>query len=227
MKQLLLLHGAIGSAEQLVPLQQILRASYDVHTLNFTGHGGQAFNGEFSVERFANEVIAYLDTKNIASINIFGYSMGGYVALYLAKQYPQRVLHIITLATKFHWDEMTAKKEVGMLDADKIVAKVPAFAEALEKRHAPNDWKDVLNKTKTMLLSMGADNPLKIEHYKEVSAPVTILIGDRDKMVTLEETIAVYKSLPAAKMGMLLDSHHPIEQVDTDMLAYMIHQSLQ
>ena len=77
--------------------------------------------------------------------------------MYLAKQQPERVGRIMTLATKFHWDEPTAQKECGMLDADKIEAKVPAFAAALAKRHAPNNWKEVLNRTKDMLLAMGND----------------------------------------------------------------------
>lgn len=226
MKQLLLLHGAIGAADQLLPLKQKLQDNYEVHTLNFSGHGGRAYDGKFSIDRFADEVLAYLDANNIASINIFGYSMGGYVALYLAKKHQHRVSQVVTLATKFYWDEAVAAKETAMLDADKIAAKVPAFAAALEKRHAPNDWKEVLNNTRIMLLQMGANNPLKIEQYKEIVIPVTVLIGDRDKMVTLEETVAVYKALPDAKMGMLLDSHHPIEQVNADMLVYMIDQSL-
>ena len=40
MKTILLLHGAIGAADQLQPLAQVLAAHYNVHTLSFSGHGG-------------------------------------------------------------------------------------------------------------------------------------------------------------------------------------------
>lgn len=225
MKTLLLLHGAIGAQDQLQPLKALLSAQYNVHTLSFSGHGGNAFpEGDFSIARFSIDVLNYLNDNDIAQCDVFGYSMGGYVAMYLAKQQPERVGRIITLATKFHWDEPTAQKECGMLDANKIEAKVPAFAAALAKRHAPNNWKEVLNRTKDMLLAMGKDNPLKVEDYATITNPSLIMLGDRDKMITLEETLAVYKALPNAQMAMLPDTQHPIEQVDAQHLAYMIQR---
>jgi pimeloyl-ACP methyl ester carboxylesterase len=225
MKTLLLLHGAIGAQDQLQPLKELLSAHYNVQTLSFSGHGGNAFSEDgFSIARFSVDVLNYLNDNKIEQADVFGYSMGGYVAMYLAKQHPARVGRIITLATKFHWDEPTAQKECGMLDAEKIAAKVPAFAAALAQRHSPNDWKELMNRTKDMLIAMGNDNPLKLEDYKAIENPSLIMLGDRDKMITLDETLAVYKTLPNAQMAMLPDTQHPIEQVDVQHLAYMIQR---
>ena len=80
MHKLLLLHGAIGAKDQLQPLAQALKNDYEVHALNFSGHGGEQMPNSFSIELFANDVLTYLDKTNIQKINIFGYSMGGYVA---------------------------------------------------------------------------------------------------------------------------------------------------
>ena len=150
--------------------------------------------------------------------------MGGYVALYLAKKYPDKVEKVITLATKFHWDETTAEKEIKMLNADKIEEKLPAFAQTLKERHAPNDWKELLAKTAAMLTEMGKDNPLKLEDYQSLNLPVMVTIGDRDKMITLEETLAVYKALPDARMCMLPETQHPIEQANIQHLLFCIRQ---
>jgi len=43
MEHLLLLHGALGSKEQLAALALKLKDKYVVHTLNFNGHGGRPF----------------------------------------------------------------------------------------------------------------------------------------------------------------------------------------
>jgi pimeloyl-ACP methyl ester carboxylesterase len=224
MKKILLLHGAIGAAEQLDALKESLSQNYDVHTLNFSGHGSKPFSGhDFGIATFADEVTAYLDDNDIRTVNILGYSMGGYVGMYLAKYHPQRVEKLVTLATKFYWDDTVAVKEVAMLDSDKIAQKVPAFAEVLKNRHQPNNWIEVLDKTKTMLLQMGSNNPLKIEDYTTIETPITVLIGDRDKMVTLNETLDVYKALPNAQMGMLTNCHHPIEQSNIEQLVFMIN----
>ena len=171
------------------------------------------------------KIIFCLEANSLSKVSIFGYSMGGYVAMYLAKYHPDKVNKIITLATKFHWDELIAAKEVQMLDPDKIELKLPAFAATLRARHA-NDWKQVLHNTVEMMLAMGADNPLKPADYSSISHPTLLLLGDRDKMVTLEETIAVYKALSNAQMGLLPNTPHPIEQVDTELLSFMVGRFL-
>lgn len=228
MQPLLLLHGAIGASDQLVQIAEELSENCKVYILDFSGHGGKPFPAEpFSIALFAQEVLAFLDKEGLEQVSIFGYSMGGYVAMYLAKHHPERVGKIVTLATKFHWDEATAAKETKMLDATKIEEKLPSFAAILQKRHAPNDWKEVLSKTIDMLNSMGQDNPLKPEDYITIENSCMILLGDRDKMITLEETVQVYKTLPNAQMGILPNTHHPIEQVNVPYLLFYIRQFIQ
>ncbi len=223
MQPLLLLHGAIGAADQLAPLATELSKTYKVHALDFSGHGNKAFpEGDFSISLFAEDVLAFMKEEGLEKVSIFGYSMGGYVAMYLAKHHPDKIDKIVTLATKFHWTDEIAAKESGMLDAEKIAVKVPAFAEALGKRHSGKDWKEVLAKTVTILKGLGANNTLKLDDYKDIQAQSLILLGDRDKMVGLDETLDVYKNLPNAAMGMLPDTQHPIEQVDTTVLAFFI-----
>jgi esterase/lipase len=213
MQHLLLLHGAIGSADQLKPLATALENKYIVHTLNFSGHGGEQDISNFLIESFAEDILNYLRKQQIEKINIFGYSMGGYVALYLARHHPEKVNKVFTLATKFLWNPAIAQQEIKMLDANKIAEKIPAFAQTLEERHSPNDWKTVLHKTADLMIALGNDNPLKKEDYEHIQQPVLIGIGDKDTMVTLEETIDVYRTLKQANLIVLPQTPHPIEKV--------------
>lgn len=214
MQHLLLLHGAIGGKDQLRPLAEKLEGRFIVHTLNFSGHGGEPMPEKFSIETFANDVLRYLKKNKIAKVNIFGYSMGGYVALYLAKHHPEKVEKIFTLATKFLWSPEIAAKEIKMLDAGKIAEKIPAFAQALEKRHTPGDWKTVLTKTAEMMLAMGDQNPLQLADYESIAHPVLVTIGDKDTMVTQEETKEVCRKLQQARYIVLPETQHPIEKAD-------------
>jgi len=219
-----MLHGAIGASRQLQAIADRFSGDYDVHLLDFPGHGGQTLPAApFSISLFSAATKEYIETHQLQQPVIFGFSMGGYVALHLAKQYPQLVSRIITLGTKFHWDETVAAKETKMLDAAVIEAKVPAFARSLADMHAPNDWKTVLQRTADMLVAMGKDNPLKTDDYKTISTPTLVMLGDRDKMVTLEETVAVYRSLPDAQMAVLPGTPHPVDQVDPSLVAFFIH----
>ena len=227
MQNLLLLHGALGASVQLLPLLQQLKNEYNVFTLDFSGHGGKSMPSQaFSIEAFAEEALQFMEEKGVEQTNILGYSMGGYVALYLAKCFPEKIAKIITLATKFHWDEAVASKEIQMLNAEKIAAKLLEFAKTLKERHEPNDWKELLLRTAEMLTALGRNNTLKPEDYRNIQSKVLVLLGDRDKMITLEETVSVYKSLPDAQMGMLPDTHHPIEQTDISTLAFFTRQFL-
>ena len=227
MQHLLLLHGAIGSKDQLQPLANVLQENFIIHTIDFSGHGGSAIpEAPFSIDLFATQALEYLDQNNVAEVNIFGYSMGGYVALYLAKHHPNKLKKIITLGTKFYWDETIAAKEIKMLDPEIIQQKIPAFATQLKERHAPADWKGVLKKTRDLLEGLGNNSPLKSRHYLDILIPCLLLLGDRDKMITLEETIAIHKQLPNAQLGILPATPHPIEQMDIGLLAFFIKRFL-
>lgn len=227
MQHLLLLHGALGARDQFDPLVSSLDKNCRVHTLNFSGHGGQAFaDRDFSIPLFADNVLDYLHKHDISRVNIFGYSMGGYVGIHLAKYSPEKVNKLITLATKYHWDEATAAKEVKMLDPATILQKIPAFADQLEKRHAPHDWKLLLEKTKELLLGLGRNNALKPGDYSSIMCNSLLLLGDRDKMISLDETVAVYKELPNAQLGILPATPHPFEQVDIHLLSILINRFL-
>lgn len=223
MQPLLLLHGAIGSMDQFTELKKALADYYTIYSINFSGHGGLPIvEKDFSIKLFADDVLTFLEKNNIEKINIFGYSMGGYVGMYLAKNYPDKINKLATLATKFNWNEKTAEKESRMLNAEKIEEKLPAFAQALAERHRPQDWKFVLHKTVQLLLQIGTDNPLKLPDYNSIQLPVKLMLGDRDKMVSLDETIQVYQALPNAQLCILPSTAHPIEAVDTGRLAYAI-----
>jgi len=223
---LLLLHGALGSKNQFNPIKGRLEEHFDVYTLNFEGHGGTPSNHPFSIEVFTENVLQFLEAHSIDSIHIFGYSMGGYVALHTALKFPNKINQIVTLGTKFNWDKEAAQKEVRMLDPAKIEEKVPHFAEKLNQVHHPQDWKTVMKKTAEMMLSIGNGQKLQDKDFKDISVPVTIGIGSLDRMVSLEESAYVSKLLPNATLITLEGVQHPIEKLDTDQLADYVISNL-
>src|SRR3954466_2076581 len=144
-QHLLFLHGALGAADQFAPIVPLLRDRYDLHLLDFEGHGSAPLQPRpFRIEHFASNAYEYVTRHAIETTHIFGYSMGGYVACTLAMQHPHLVKSIITLGTKYYWDQEVAAREVANLDADKIAAKVPRFAQALAERHTAAGWETVV-----------------------------------------------------------------------------------
>ncbi|HEX5652794.1 MAG TPA: alpha/beta hydrolase [Chitinophagaceae bacterium] len=225
MQAIVLLHGATGSKEQFGSLVQQLNDQYRLHCINFSGHGGEMMPGnDFSIPAFAEDVLRYLDQQGLKKVHLLGYSMGGYVALHLASHHPGRIEKIITLATKFYWDETIAAREAKLLDPKKIEEKVPAFARQLKQRHGDDRWEMLLFKTAALLNSLGKNPDLKTEDFARIELPVLLLLGDRDNMVTLEETLAVFKQLKAGQLGILPGTGHLFEQVDLQRLIFEIKQ---
>lgn len=217
---LLLLHGALGSQSQLLKIGDKLSETHNIHTLNFSGHGGNPVPDEpFSIKLFADDVLKWLDKTGIAQINIFGYSMGGYAALYLAKHHPDRVNKVFTLAAKFNWNPESAAKEAAVLNPETIKRKLPQFAEELKKRHHPQNWEKILTKTSEMMINLGRERELKDEDISGINNEVMVSVGDRDKMVSIEETASAYMLLKNGKLLVLPGTQHPIEKVSIDRLA--------
>lgn len=222
MQTIILLHGAIGAMDQLEPLAvELKQQGYNVFTLSFSGHGQTPFATNFGIEQFALELEQFIKENNLQQPTVFGYSMGGYVALYLAHKQPTLLGNIITLGTKFEWSLEIAKKEVKMLDSKTIIEKVPKFAEALQKRHG-QDWELLLEKTAEMMLSLGNKNALSLNDFTSIENKVLIGLADKDNMVSLEETTAVYKQLKNGSMYMLPNTKHPIESVNVGLLTKII-----
>ena len=72
------------------------------------------------------------------------------------------------------------KKQTNSAIEEKIEEKIPAFARILEKRHAPNNWKELLNKTAFMMKGLG-DQPLLHEgNLLNIHCSVTIGLGELD-----------------------------------------------
>lgn len=224
-QQLILLHGALGSETQFDTLAELLAPAFDrIHSFNFTGHGGNITGKEFSIELFVNDLLGYLDDHQIERAAIFGHSMGGYVALQMARDYPKRARKIMTLGTKFDWRQETASKEIRQLNPELIELKVPSFAESLSKRHFPQDWRQVVRQTASMMAKLGNGSAMGPPDFSRIQAEVIVCLGSEDNFVTREESIEVTNLLPNAKFQIIPGFKHPLESVDKEELAKLIVQ---
>lgn len=159
-QDILLFHGALGSLQQFIELKELLSENFNVHVFNFSGHGGNPINQSFSIDLFGNDTLAFMQQSGIVHPSVFGYSMGGYVALKLALKHPDLFKMILTLGTKFEWTKESAEKEVKMLQHDIIEEKVPRFAQVLRERHTPVDWKTNMQHTADMMLALSSGDAM-------------------------------------------------------------------
>lgn len=223
-ENIVLLHGALGTKKQLDKLSHLLSSKFNVYSLDFDGHGSKVSGKEFSMELFKNNVVDFILEHGIEKTHVFGFSMGGYVALNLAKTHPHLISNIVTLGTKFNWSQEAAEKEVKMLDPIKIEHKVPKFAEVLKLNHPSNDWKGVLTKTAKLMLNLSLGEKLKDLDLQLINHKVLIALGTQDEMVGLEESEHAVTHLKNAQLKRIDGFFHPIEKNDMQVLNKIIEE---
>jgi len=219
---LILLHGALGSKDQFIPIQKTLDENFTTWVFNFEGHGGNETNKDFTIALFEDNLIQFIRKNKIENVNVFGYSMGGYIALKTAIDHPKLFNKIMTYGTKFRWDAASAEKEIKMMNPEVIEMKVPAFAEALKKKHHPSDWKALMLKTADMMKELGNSSALDVSTFSKIENEVLISVGSADKMVSIEESEKIANAIPMARLLVLKDSQHPIESIDAKVLKAVI-----
>ncbi|WP_429128661.1 alpha/beta fold hydrolase [Aeromonas media] len=90
-----LIHGLFGSLDNLGLLARPLSEQYRVISVDLRNHGASFHSGEMSYPQQGADVIALLDQLGLEQVALVGHSMGGKVAMQVAKQAPARVDRLV------------------------------------------------------------------------------------------------------------------------------------
>ncbi|WP_408096035.1 alpha/beta fold hydrolase [Peredibacter sp. HCB2-198] len=225
---LLFLHGALGTAQDMEPLMGLLREKgYTTHSFSFSGHGLSAAEpAEFRIDLFARDLDKFLKDNQLKNPVIFGYSMGGYVALYHKANFEDSpIARIFTYGTKFNWSEKAVSKELPMMNPDHLLEKFPNFAESLKQKHGER-WKQLLRSTAHMMQNLERLDGLTREDMSEIDIPVILILGDQDRMVTSEETHLTSSWLHHSQTKTISHSKHELERSNLKEIADLILDNL-
>ena len=92
---LVILHGLLGTSDNWQTLGKRFAQTHRVHLIDQRNHGRSPHHSVHSYEAMAEDVLHYLDERNIQHTSIIGHSMGGKTALVFAHRYPDRVHKLI------------------------------------------------------------------------------------------------------------------------------------
>jgi pimeloyl-ACP methyl ester carboxylesterase len=113
----LLLHGWTASADlNFFPAYAALAEAYRVIAMDLRGHGrGMRSTEPFTLEDCADDAAALLAHLGIGNVIAVGYSMGGPVALLLARRHPGVVAALVMQATALEWNHAARERMVWRL----------------------------------------------------------------------------------------------------------------
>ncbi|WP_129337313.1 alpha/beta fold hydrolase [Cellulomonas endophytica] len=185
---LLLLHGGLFDIDQqFADLLPHLAQDRQVIAADFQGHGRtNDADRPLTTAGLASDVVGLLAHLGLAQVDVFGFSIGGAVALHLAVEHPDLVRRLVASSVSFHpdGDRGGNSEAVAEMTVD-MIAGTPMEQAYREKSPHPEKLQDLLT---------------KLSHYDEgfagwsddairgIAAPTLITVGDCD-MVRLEHAV--------------------------------------
>ena len=226
---LVLLHGGFGVAGMFAQLIPALAQSRQVIGVDLQGHGHtQDVDRPIQFESLADDVAALLGHLGLEAADLFGYSLGGGVALQTAFRHPQLARKLVILSAPFKFEgwypEITASAGSMNADAAKAMESTPMYEAYVNTAPRPQDWPRLVTKM-GRLMSTGYDWTSEVAALK---APTLIAIGDAD-FVRLEHAVEMYGllgggkvdvqgNMPASQLAILPGVNHYTSFARADLL---------
>ncbi|MEJ7902029.1 MAG: alpha/beta hydrolase, partial [Thermomicrobiales bacterium] len=186
---LLLLHGGLFNIDlQFGELIPALAATRQVIAADFQAHGrtNDIDDRPLTSANLTSDIVGLLRHLEVNQVDVFGYSVGGAVALELAIKHPELIRKAIVSSASFHPDGVRPENAdaVGEMTVE-MIAGTPMEQDYLAKSPHPDKLQALLDK-------LGKSGPgfpgwadADIEGY---AAPTLITVGDCD-MVRLDHAV--------------------------------------
>jgi pimeloyl-ACP methyl ester carboxylesterase len=218
---LLLLHGGLFDIEQqfgaLLPAlardRRVIAVEFQAH-----GHTGDR-DAPLSTPRLAADVVAVLDHLGVPLADVFGFSVGGAVALHLAVREPSRVRRLIASSISFRPDGDRGSENaqaVGSMSVDMIAGSPMEAAYYAKSPHPDREHlQTLLDKLGGFIVDAEGWSD---DEIRGIAAPTLITVGDSD-MVRLEHAVeflrlrggdvnADFVGLPSSQLAVFPGTSH-------------------
>ena len=196
---LVLLHGAYMTIDAMGEVVPELAKTRQVIAVELQGHGRTAdIDRPLSYEQMADDVAALVDHIGIEDADIFGYSMGGGVALQVAIRHPDVVRKLVVASVSYTSDGMHPEL-LAMFPTitPEVFAGSPIEEAYLRIAPNPEDFPTLVAKLKRLDMEPYAWPP---EDIQGISAPTLLIIGDSD-IVRPEHAVEMFRLLGGGVMG--------------------------
>lgn len=217
----LLLHGAAGCTQlETADLLRRLEPHCRVVAVDFSGHGASDHVASFSADLFADNARAALDHAGIDRADVFGFSMGGTMALRFAQQHPERVRRLAVHGTNVEWDAARVDAMNRRLDAGTIASRRPQLVERLDALHT--DWKALFRRTRAFITSLPERSNALTDMVATVEHPTLVSAVDRDDLFSLDVPLGLHERLPDSRLALTPGDRHALQEVNLDLLVPLL-----
>jgi methylmalonyl-CoA epimerase len=219
----LLLHGAAGCTQlETAPLLRRLELHHRVLAVDFSSHGASTDDGTLSADRFADNARAVLDAKGIGQADVFGFSMGGYVALHLTHQHPDRVRRLAIHGTNIEWDDERVEAMQRRMNVDRIEQRRPDLVIDLDTVHG--DWAALFRRMQGFVATLPEHSAAMRQIASSLHHPTLVSTVDRDDLFALDATLDLTDRLPTSVLAVIPGNRHALQHVNLDLLTPILRR---
>lgn len=207
---LVLVHGGLGSSVEWSPVILLLADQFRMITPDSRGHGRSTNpSGQLSFPTLADDLAALIAALELDRPVIAGWSDGGQVTLELAVRHPGAAGPIIvggaypdfagTGLRETH-RQLLGADAAGVPDLHHLDAELGEVADEIKALHhgGAHHWPTLIQETASMWLDYRGLSPDRIA---AIDHPALVLAGDRDEIIPLDLSIALYRALPHAELS--------------------------
>ena len=226
---LVLLHGLLGSGRNWQSAGAELAAAAggrEVWALDLRNHGKSPWHAVIDYDAMVADVLAWLDARGWAAVDLMGHSMGGKVAMALACRHPARVRRLVVVdiaprdyLSHGHRAEFAAMNELRLGELKsrgeaelKMEGRVPdwamrKFLTTNLERGEDGAWRWAVNlPVLTAALPAVEANPLRAG--EQFAGPALFLRGGRSRYVRDEDAAGIMEFFPAARIETIAAAGH-------------------
>jgi pimeloyl-ACP methyl ester carboxylesterase len=206
---LVLLQGGMGSISDFEKCIPELARHYRVIAPDTPGQGRSELADSMSYQLLAHYMSLFLDSLQLPSAHIMGWSDGGIIGLLLAAQRPDKVKSVVSAGVNYRGkdalrpdvDPSRANPEPAEIWQTKNRKWIDQYVKTL-----PRDWR----KFRTDLVNMWfADEYFPKSTLEQINVPVMIVMGDRDE-ITFEHCIEMHRLIKNSHFCVLPNTSHAV-----------------
>ncbi len=209
-----------------------------VIAVDLRGHGeSQVVAGPGSMDAFADDINALLESLGIGQAVIAGFSMGGYAAFAFCRKYPGKVKALVLADTRPQPDAPEGAE--GRRNTAKAVGESGATAGVVDgmvprmfTQATIDGNKATVERARAITASTApqgviadlhamADRPDSQPTMSQITCPTLILVGDQDNLTPVADAELMAEKIQGAKLVKIAGAAHlsPMEQPEAFTVA--------
>jgi pimeloyl-ACP methyl ester carboxylesterase len=229
-KLIVLINGQSTTKDMWSPtLLNELSANRTVIIFDNRGVGDStAGKEEFSISQYANDTIGLLDVLNITDADMFGFSMGSFIAQELALKNPNRVNSLILYASSCGGVEAVPPSPQALQAIDVVTNSSTPIREGIDKIIStmfPTEWfeatpdyqnyiplskepviPEIVQRQQNAIISWFTKGTC--QDLSNITQPTLVIVGTEDIWTPPVNSLMIAEKVPAAWLVQVRDSGH-------------------